>query len=51
MYTGTLIDDLMRAVEHSEQRSQQTHSREEKLAYFYSIGQSEQVESELLGVA
>jgi len=51
MYTGTLIDELMKAVERSETRSRQPDSREEKLAYFYSMAQSEQVESELMGVA
>jgi len=53
MYTGTLIDELMKTVERSEKRSLQTHSPEEKLTYFYRMAQSEagQVESELLGVA
>ena len=53
MYTGTLIDELMKTVERSEKRSLQVHSQEEKLTYFYSIVQSElvQVESQLLGVA
>jgi len=53
MYTGTLIDQLMKAVERSEKRSLQSQSEEEKLAYFYSVAQSEllQVESQLLGVA
>jgi len=53
MYTGTLIDELMKAVERSEKRSLQAQAQEEKLTYFYSIAQSElvQVESQLLGVA
>jgi len=53
MYTGTLIDELMKAVERSEKRFLQSQAEEEKLAYFYSVAQSEllQVESQLLGVA
>ncbi len=53
MYTGTLIDELMKAVESSEKRSLQAHSQEERLTYFYSMAQSElvQLESQLLGVA
>ena len=53
MYTGTLIDELMKAVERSEKRSLQAQLQEEKLTYFYSIAQSElvRVESQLLGVA
>ncbi|MGA8150626.1 MAG: hypothetical protein WB952_06730 [Terriglobales bacterium] len=53
MYTGTLIDDLMRAVERSEERFLKAHSQEENLTYFTGAAQSElvQVESQLLGVA
>lgn len=53
MYTGTLIDELMKAVERAERRSLQARSPEEKLAYFYSVAQSElaQHEAQLLGVA
>lgn len=53
MYTGTLIDELMKAVERAERRSLQASSPEEKLAYFYSVAQSElaQFESHWQGVA
>ena len=53
MYTGTLIDELMKAVERAERRSLQASSPEEKLAYFYSVAQSElaQFESPLQGAA
>jgi len=51
MYTGTLIDDLMKTVEHNEKRSLQARSQEEKLTYFYSMTQSEQIEPQLRGVA
>jgi hypothetical protein len=53
MYTGTLIDELTKAVERAERRSLQASSPEEKLAYFYSVAQSElaQFESQLQGVA
>jgi hypothetical protein len=53
MYTGTLIEDLMRAVEHTEKRAMQARSPEEKLAHFYAISQFEltRFESALPGVA
>lgn len=53
MYTGTLIDELMSAVERAERRSLQARTPEEKLAYFYSVAQSElaQHEPQLQGVA
>lgn len=53
MYTGTLIDELMSAVERAERRSLQARTPEEKLAYFYSVAQSElaQREPQLQGVA
>jgi hypothetical protein len=53
MYTGTLIDELMKAVERSEKHSLQSHSQEEKLTYFYGMAQSELVrfESQLVGAA
>ena len=52
MYTGTLIDELMQAVERSEKRSQ-ANSQEEQLTYFYGMAQSELVrfESQLVGAA
>lgn len=53
MYTGTLIDELMATVERTEKRALHVRSQEEKLAYFYSVAQSEltQYESQLAGVA
>ena len=53
MYTGNLIDELLKTVERSEQRSIGVESQEAKRAHFYSQAQSEllQVESELVGAA
>ena len=53
MYTGTLIDDLMKAVETAERRSLQARSQEEKLEHFYAVAQSEltQYEPFLAGAA
>jgi len=53
MYTGTLIEDLMKTVETAERRSLQVRSQEEKLAYFYAVAQSEitQYEMSLAGAA
>lgn len=53
MYTGTLIEDLIRTVENTEKRSLQVRSQEDKLAYFYTVSQFEltQFESTLGGVA
>ena len=53
MYTGTLIDDLMEAVERTEKRSSNADSQEEKLAHFYTVSQLELAQSEpsLAGVA
>lgn len=57
MYTGTLIDELIAAVERTEARTdrrvQDTRSQEEKLAHWYAVAQQEvaQVESSLAGVA
>jgi len=53
MYTGTMIEDLMKTVERTEKRSLQSYSTENKLMYFYTRAQSEltSVESLLLGVA
>ena len=53
MYTGTLIDDLMETVEHTEKRSLDVRSQEEKLAHFYAVAQLElrQFETMLAGVA
>ncbi|HXW93734.1 MAG TPA: hypothetical protein VEK33_24500 [Terriglobales bacterium] len=52
MYTGTLIEDLIRAVERAEKCTQKRLSPEEKLAHFYRIAQFElaQFESSLAGV-
>jgi len=52
MYTGTLIDELMAAVERNERRSLQAHSQEETPISFYAA-QPELVgfESELVGAA
>jgi len=46
MYTGTLIDDLMKAVETAERRSLQARSPEEKLAHFYEMAQAELTQPE-----
>ena len=53
MYSGTLIDDLLKTVERVEKRSLQSRPQEQKLAYFYALAQSElaQCEPQLLGVA
>ena len=65
MYTGTLIDQLIIAVERTEARTQartevqsdtrllDTRSQEEKLAYWYAVAQQEvaQFDSSLAGVA
>ena len=53
MYTGTLIEDLMKTVEHTEKRAMQARSQEEKLAHFYAVSRFEltQFESTLAGVA
>jgi hypothetical protein len=53
MYTGTLIEDLLKTVENTEKRFMEARSREEKLAYFYTASQFEltQYESTLSGVA
>jgi len=53
MYTGTLIEDLMKTVETAERRSLQARSQEEKLAHFYELAQSElrQPEPFLAGAA
>jgi len=53
MYTGNLIENLMKTVERNEERSMQAHSPEETLPYFYAVTQSEltQVDSRLLGAA
>jgi hypothetical protein len=54
MYTGTLIDDLMRTVERTEAKAhKQRQQQEEKLAYWYAVAQHEiaQFESSLAGVA
>jgi uncharacterized protein YccT (UPF0319 family) len=42
MYTGTLINDLMSAVENTEKRiPRNMRSQEDKLAYWYSVAQRE----------
>jgi hypothetical protein len=53
MYTGTLIEELMKTVETAERRSLQARSQEEKLAHFYAVAQSEftQYETSLAGAA
>jgi hypothetical protein len=53
MHNGTLIDQLMATVERTEKRVMQVSSPEEKLAYFYTVAQSElaQFETNLAGVA
>lgn len=53
MYTGTLIEDLMQAVERTEKRSLEVRSQDEKLAHFYLVSQLEltQIEPMLAGVA
>ena len=48
MYTGTLIEDLMKTVETAERRSLQAGSQEEKLAHFYAVAQSELTQHEPL---
>jgi len=53
MYTGTLIDDLMNAVERAEKRVLAERSQEEKLEYWYAVSRHElaRFESSLAGVA
>lgn len=53
MYTGTLIEELMKTVETAERRSLQARSQEEELAHFCAIAQSEvtQYEPSLAGAA
>jgi hypothetical protein len=54
MYTGTLINDLIKTVERVEVNvRQQTHAEEEKLQHWYAVAQNEiaQFESSLAGVA
>jgi hypothetical protein len=53
MYTGTLIDDLIKTVEQAAKCSQRLLSSEEKLAHFYQVAQFEMahLESRLAGVA
>jgi hypothetical protein len=54
MYTGTLINDLINAVESTEKRIPGgTPSQEDKLAYWYSISQRElsHIDLNLSGVA
>jgi hypothetical protein len=41
MYTGTLIDELMNAVQRAERRAFTQRSQEEKLAYWYAVAQQE----------
>jgi hypothetical protein len=52
MYSGTLIDQLVAAVERAEEKTND-RDREEKLAYWYSVAQAEmaQFENTLAGVA
>ena len=53
MYTGTLIEELMKTVETAERRSLQTRSEEEKLAHLYAVAQFEltQYETPFAGAA
>ena len=53
MYTGTLIDDLMNAVERAERRALAERSPEEKLEYWYAVSRHEMArfESSLAGAA
>jgi hypothetical protein len=41
MYKGTLIDDLIAAVERTETSFRLDPEQESKLAYWYSVAQSE----------
>jgi hypothetical protein len=52
MYTGTVIDELVAAVERAETRVDE-REREDRLAYWYAIAQQElaQFDSSLAGVA
>jgi len=52
MYTGKLIEDLLQKVERAEARADE-HSREQKLAYWYTVAQQElaQLDSSLAGAA
>ena len=53
MYKGTLIDDLIATVERTETSFRLDPEQESKLAYWYSIAQSEvaNLNYELAGVA
>lgn len=48
MYTGTLINDLMNAVENTEKRiPRNMNSQEDKLSYWYTVAQREMAHMEL----
>ncbi|MGO9124125.1 MAG: hypothetical protein ACLP6G_04475 [Terriglobales bacterium] len=53
MYSGTLIDDLIKTVERTERASTTDHSQPEEMEYWHAISQNElaQFESSLAGVA
>jgi hypothetical protein len=53
MYSGTLIDELMKTVEQAEKCSLRARSSEEKLAHFYAVAQCElaRFENSLAGAA
>lgn len=53
MYTGTLISDLVNAVERAEKSALESRSTEEKLAFWYAVSQNElaQFESCMAGAA
>jgi hypothetical protein len=53
MYSGTLIDDLIKAVERTERLSIAETSQPEEMEYWHAISQNElaQFESSLAGVA
>lgn len=56
MYTGTLIDDLIAAVERAETNFRLDPEQESKLAYWYAVAENELanvncLNSDLSGVA
>jgi hypothetical protein len=53
MYSGTLIDDLIKAVERTERLSTAEISQPAEMEYWHAISQNEiaQFESSLAGVA
>jgi hypothetical protein len=53
MYSGTLIDDLIKAVERTEGHAVTERSLPEKVEYWHAVSQNQlvQFESSLAGVA